>query len=138
LNIVKINVLHTYEEIFNNSIPIELYYKLINIHLSVENILKNFSNPKLGRNQIGDVKFHVTLYFICRLTNKLKPKAKDIAEIDLSKITNELIEEAIENTYIVYDSMGGNNSVAKGKEFVLEVLEQVKNNLQENKRWYKN
>lgn len=128
--IIKNN--NDYEEIFNNSIPIELYYKLINIHLSVENILKNFSNPKLGRNQIGDVKFHVTLYFICRLTNKLKPKAKEIAEIDLSKVTNILIEEAIENTYIVYDSMGGNNSVAKGKEFVQEVLEQVKNNLQEN------
>lgn len=125
--IIKNN--NDYEEIFNSGIPIELYYKLINIHLSVENMLKNFSNPKLGRNQIGDIKFHVTLYLICRLTNKLKPKAMEISEIDLSNVTNILIEEAIENTFIVYDSMGGNNSVAKGKEFVQEVLEQVKNNL---------
>ena len=34
-----------------------------------------------------------------------------------------LIKESIENVYIVYDAMGGNNSVAKGKEFVNEVFE---------------
>ena len=38
-----------------------------------------------------------------------------------------------DNSYIVYDAMGGNNGVAKGKEFVQEVLGQLKDNLIEKK-----
>lgn len=118
-----------YDGIFNANIPIELYFKLIFIHQVVENALKNHLAPKLSRPQIGDIKFHVTMYLVGRLTNKLKPKAENISEIDLSTITEELICESIDNTYIVYDAMGGTNAVAKGKEFVQEVLVQLKDNL---------
>lgn len=34
-----------------------------------------------------------------------------------------MINDAIEKTYLVYDLMGGKNSVAKGKEFVTELIE---------------
>lgn len=40
-----------------------------------------------------------------------------------------MINESIDNTYIVYDAMGGTNGVAKGKEFVQEVLVQLDDNL---------
>ncbi|MGE8340953.1 MAG: AIPR family protein [Flavobacterium sp.] len=118
-----------YDGIFNANIPIELYFKLIFIQQLVENALKNHLTPKLTRPQIGDIKFHVTMYLVGRLTNKLKPKANNISEIDLSTITDVLISESIDNTYIVYDAMGGTNGVAKGKEFVQEVLVQLKDNL---------
>lgn len=118
-----------YEGIFNTNIPIELYYKLIFIHQVVENSLKNHSAPKLNRPQIGDIKFHVTMYLVYKLTNSLKPKAESIAGIDLSTITQGMINESIDNTYIVYDAMGGTNGVAKGKEFVQEVLVQLDDNL---------
>jgi hypothetical protein len=48
-------------------------------------------------------------------------------------MTSDLITEAIDNSYIVYDAMGGNNGVAKGKEFVQEVLGQLKDNLIDKK-----
>jgi hypothetical protein len=118
-----------YEGIFNNTIPIELYYKLIYIQLAVETSLKNFNSPKLLRPQIGDIKFHVTMYVVCKLTNNIKPKAQDIANIDINSLTTEIQNEAIQNTFIVYDAMGGTNGVAKGKEFVQEVLGQLKENL---------
>lgn len=118
-----------YEGIFNTTVPIELYYKLIQVHQTVEIALKNHTSPKLTRPQIGDIKFHVTMYLVCRLTNKLKPKSQEIAEMNLAEMSNELISESIDNSYIVYDAMGGNNGVAKGKEFVQEVLGQLKDNL---------
>jgi len=114
-----------YEAIFNEKIPIELYYKLIVIHLRVENALKNF-NPKLTRSQIGDIRFHVSMYVVCRMTTKLSPLAKDIAELDISSITDDLLNEAIENTSIVYDTMGGTNAIAKGREFVSEIKDILK------------
>ena len=118
-----------YDEIFNSTIPIELYYKLVFIQQSVELALKNYNNSKLKRPQIGDIKFHVTMYVVGKLTNKIKPKAIDIANIDLETLTEDIKIEAIDNTFIVYDSMGGTNGVAKGKEFVQEVIGQLKENL---------
>ncbi len=118
-----------YEAIFNNNIPIELYYKLTSIQQSVEIALKIFDNPKLTRTQIGDIKFHIPMYVVGKLTGSLKPSAQKISEIDITLLTDEMLKEAIENTYIVYDAMGGTNSVAKGKDFVAEILEQLGENL---------
>lgn len=129
--IIKSNT--DYEGIFNTSLPIELYYKVIHIHQTIEAALKTHNSPKLTRPQIGDIKFHVTMYLVCRLTNKLKPKAQEIADIKIEEMTSDLITEAIDNSYIVYDAMGGNNGVAKGKEFVQEVLGQLKDNLIDKK-----
>lgn len=129
--IIKNN--NDYEAIFNNAIPIGLYYKSIHIQQTIEIALKNHTSPKLTRPQIGDIKFHVSMYLVCRLTNKLNPRAQEIANIKFDFMTPELITEAIDNTFVVYDAMGGNNGVAKGKEFVQEVLGQVKENLIEKK-----
>lgn len=117
-----------YIGIFNPEIPIELYYKVIALQLKIESSLKQYS-PKLTRTQIGDIKFHVTMYAAGKILNRLKPRPQDIANIELTSLTDEIIGESIENTYIVYDAMGGTNAVAKGREFVHELLLQLKDNL---------
>ncbi|MBB4118162.1 hypothetical protein GGR32_000434 [Mesonia hippocampi] len=118
-----------YQNIFKESLPLDMYHKGILIQKKVENALKEYNSPKLTRPQIGDIKFHITMYVGCLLTKKIKPKAEDIGNIDINLMTDEMVNKAIENTFIVYDAMGGTNSVAKGNEFVKEVLEQVSNNL---------
>jgi hypothetical protein len=114
-----------YEAIFNDKIPIDLYFKLSYVHLSIEAALKNFDNPKLNRSQIGDIRFHVTMYAVCKITKNKAPRAQEIVNINLGDLTEEVMNEAIENTFIVYDAMGGTNAVAKGREFVKEVLEVI-------------
>lgn len=118
-----------YQNIFKDSLPLDMYHKGILIQKKVENALKEYDSPKLTRPQIGDIKFHITMYVGCLLTKKNKPKAEDIGNIDINLMTDEMVNKAIENTFIVYDAMGGTNSVAKGNEFVKEVLEQVSNDL---------
>ena len=120
-----------YDGIFNDALPIELYHKSILIQQNVEKALKEYNNPKLSRIQIGDIKFHVSMYATGKLSKKLRPGASDIANINITLLTDEIKKEAIEHVYVVYDAMGGNNSVAKGKEFVVEVLEQLQSNLLE-------
>lgn len=128
--LIKNNI--DYEGIFDTKIPIELYYKTIAIHETIEKSIKRFNNPRLTRVQIGDIKFHVSMYVAGRMINKLRPSTRDIAGIDVKNLTESLINEAIEHVFLVYDMMGGNNSVAKGKEFVKEVLEQLHNNLEKS------
>lgn len=118
-----------YQNIFKDTLPLDMYHKGILIQKKVESALKDFNSPKLSRPQIGDIKFHITMYLGCLLTKKIKPIAEEIGNIDISLMTDEMVKKAIENTFIVYDAMGGNNSVAKGNEFVKEVLEQVSNDL---------
>lgn len=115
-----------YEQIFNENIPLELYYKLISIQKKVETGLKEFDSPKLTRTQLGDVKFHVSMYVVLRVLAKIKPNKDDLSKIDLAQVTDSILYEAIENVYVIYDAMGGTNSVAKGSEFVDEVIELVK------------
>jgi len=122
-----------YEKIFNDNLPLELYYKGIIIQKEVEKILVNYDNPKLSRAVIGDIKFHVAMFVTCLLTDNIKPTPTQIADIDISKLNDDLIKIAIEDIYVIYDSMGGNNAVAKGTEFVSETLEQIQNRLTENK-----
>jgi len=114
-----------YNQIFSSSIPIGLYHKAIEVQKKVEDLLRTYSTPELNRLQIGDIKFHVSMYVVSTLTLKLNPRAVDIDSIDLSQLTSELVKSAIDDIFAVYDSMGGNNAVAKGKEFVAEVIEQM-------------
>ncbi len=118
-----------YEGIFDVNIPIELYYKAIALYQIIEAGIKNFRDPKLSRAQIGDIRFHVCMYASARIIGKMRPLSKDIANINLGLFSESIIKESIQNVYLVYDMMGGNDSVAKGKEFVTEVLEQLSQNL---------
>lgn len=118
-----------YKGIFDSQIPIQLYYKAIALHQTIETEIKNFNSPKLTRIQIGDIKFHVSMYAAGKILKLLHPTLQVLSEIDLNNLTKEIIHESIENVYLVYDMMGGNNAVAKGKDFVKEVLEQLQQNL---------
>jgi len=118
-----------YASIFNKDLPIETYYKLLVIQLAVESRLKSNTTPKFTRPQIGDIRFHVSMYVTGKITGKTRPKSAEIANMDLSLLTDELISEAIDDVFVVYDSMGGTDAVAKGKEFVGEVLEQLQSSL---------
>lgn len=121
-----------YKTIFNDNIPIDVYYKLIYINQKVENQLAIHDNPKLNRMQKGDIKFHVLMYVACILTNHLTPNANKVNEIQLENLTDAILKNAVENTLVVYDAMGGNNGVAKGKDFVNELSEIIKSELQQN------
>lgn len=112
-----------YTQIFSSDIPIELYYKVIEIQKIVESSLKDFQPYSFTRAEIGDLRFHVSMYLTCRLTDSLKPRKDVIASIDIEEIPLSVVNEAIENTQIIYDSLGGNDSVAKGREIVAELLE---------------
>jgi hypothetical protein len=121
--LIKNNV--DYLDIFSTELPIKMYLKAIQLHSIVEESLRTYYNPQLTRTHIGDIRFHVSMYLSARIVNKLKINRTDLENLDISLITPEVINEAIETVFIVYEAMGGNNAVAKGREFVKEVIEQL-------------
>ncbi len=119
-----------YKKIFNKNLPMEMYYKGIVIQKEVEKSLKNF-NPKLTRAEIGDIKFHVAMGVTMLLTSKIRISAKDIENIDLILMNEELIDMVINDVYDIYQILGGTNAVAKGTDFVIEVTDEMKKRIEE-------
>jgi hypothetical protein len=124
-----------YKKIFDNKLPMDLYYKGVIIQKLIEQRLKIFNSPKLTRAQIGDIKFHVSMLATCILTNSIRPKALEIANSNTSLLTEKVIDKAIEDVFIIYDAMGGTNSVAKGTEFVKELLEHLTIEIRKGKNY---
>lgn len=115
-----------YDKIFKDSVPIEVYYKLIFMQQKVEEQLNNHDSPKLNRAQKGDIKFHVLMYVVCTLCNNTSPTSEKINNINLDELNAEILKRAVDNTVVVYESMGGNDGVAKGKEFVNELIDVIR------------
>ena len=117
-----------YTRVFNSNYPIDLYLKCIQVLKLVEDVIK-FSSYNFSTTQIGDIKFHVTLYLVCKILNKDRPNHNEIASIDLDSIKKDEINTAIDDVYVLYDSLGGTNAVAKGKEMVNELKKLIAENL---------
>lgn len=113
-----------YKRVFNSKYPIELFSKVIEIQKYVESKIKldkfNFSTT-----QIGDIKFHVGMYLTCRITDHLRPTPDHLLTIMTDEISEELIFNTIEDVNVLYESLGGTNAVAKGKELVSELKELI-------------
>ena len=120
-----------YEMIYDENMPIDLYYKTVVLHKTVVEHLRNYDPQRLTRIQIGDIQFHVSMYVAGKIISSINPTVNNISNMEIDSITSDIINEGIEHVYVIYDSLGGNNAVAKGKEFVKEVLEQLKQNLNE-------
>jgi len=83
-----------YKKIFNTDLPLEMYLKLIQIEKLVEDSLRSYSTQKFSRSQIGDIKFHVSMYLTCRVLKKTNPTAQEISLLDISSIDEKVIQEA--------------------------------------------
>jgi hypothetical protein len=116
-----------YSRVFNSNYPIDLYLKCILILKLVEDTLKN-STYNFSTTQIGDIKFHVTLYLVCRITKKAKPSHEEIVSINVDAIPKDDINTSIDDVFVLYDSLGGTNAVAKGKEMINELKKLISEN----------
>ena len=114
-----------YKRVFTNLYPIKLYSNCIKIQKETEARLKESSNS-FTTSQLGDMKYHVALYVTCLALLKEKPEPKDIESIDVSSISDDKWNTAIDDVNVLYDSLGGTNNVAKGKELINELKTLIK------------
>jgi hypothetical protein len=69
------------------------------------------------------------MYLCARALNKSKPTKNDLEGLNVELISDDLIKESIETVVVIYEAMGGTNTIAKGQEFVNEVLIQLNEKL---------
>lgn len=125
-----------YKRIFSKEYDVDIYAKGVLLQKQVENTLKNYS-PVLSTSEIGDLKFHVSMFIVADTLKKLTYTPNDIKSIDLTLFSTEKINQSIVIVKELYDSLGGTNKVAKSQDFVTAIFGKLGEIIAEHKELLK-
>ncbi len=115
-----------YDQLFRKNGELEAYYKAAAMGKSVMLRLPRV-RPNLTRSEISDVRFYVLMGVAHLLVPKPKTKLdlKDLANVDLGKLSDELIGTASDTACDVYMRLGGTPATAKSSTMPNEVLKGI-------------
>jgi len=121
-----------YKRIFDKEYDVDIYLRAVIIHKKVELTLKTYK-PELTKSEIGDLKFHVSMFTVANELKKLTYSPNELKKIDVDSISIETIISNLQIVKTIYDSLGGNNKVAKSPGFVISIKERIAEISAENK-----
>jgi hypothetical protein len=125
-----------YKRIFSKEYDVDIYAKGVQLQKQVERTLKTYT-PELTTSEIGDLKFHISMFIVADILKKLTYSPNDIKSIDIASITTEKINQAIVMVKELYDSLGGTNKVAKSQDFVTAIFGKLGEIIAEHKELLK-
>jgi hypothetical protein len=125
-----------YKRIFSKEYDVDIYAKGVQLQKQVERALKSYS-PELTTSEIGDLKFHVSMFLVADTLKKLTYSPNDIKSIDIAYISTEKIKQAIAFVKELYDTLGGTNKIAKSQDFVTAIFGKLGEIIAEHKELLK-
>ncbi len=111
-----------YRRIFCEENPLEAYYNSVEIILRVEDILRN-DDCQIPRAHWNNIKFYAAMLVVSKLINPNPHSFAQMAKIDLSVVDDDLINECISLTWGEFETLGGTDQVAKGRQLKSRLLE---------------
>jgi len=115
----------SYGKLFHENNTLNTYFITATWGRTIELRLKELR--KYETSEISDIKFYVLYYLACSKVESLYPSNNKIEALDDFNLTEEEIDSGIGVCYDVYRELGGNDKVAKGKEY----LENMKGKLKQ-------
>lgn len=125
-----------YIKIFNKEYDVEIYAKGVLLQKQVEKTLKSYT-PELTTSEIGDLKFHVSMFLVADSLKKLSYSPDEIKKINPETILTEKITAVISTVKVLYDSLGGTNKVAKSQDFVTAICGKLGETIAEHRELLK-
>jgi len=111
-----------YKRIFDPSFPIRVYLNAALLVKTAHSTLR--AQEELTPKDRNNLLFYVTMNAASILCNARKPSAAQVAQIDLKTITPDVMLQSILEVTPLYDDLGANDQVAKGKE-LLQCLQEL-------------
>lgn len=105
----------TYNQIFNEDYPLDIYFKCASLARRVEDVLRSdicTVDPEHRTN----LRFYVAMLLASRLTGRSVPSLKNVADIDLEQATDALVLDCISAVWTHYSDLGATDQVAKGAQ----------------------
>ncbi|WP_324657262.1 AIPR family protein [Burkholderia thailandensis] len=105
-----------YAKVFSNVIPIGVYRVCATVVKKVSEIMR--SATELDARERNNVLFYVAMRVAAIAVGKRAPTATDIAALDLGTIDDEAVLKSLAAVKALFDSLGGDDQVAKGSQLV--------------------
>ena len=109
----------TYSTLYNKNNPLEAYYKAAMLGKMV---YKNLSlSGEIAPSEKGDIMFYVLYGIVAKTLNKKQISFSELANFDLSVVTEETINAIKTAIFNKYKELGGSGKIVKNSSFVSEV-----------------
>lgn len=105
----------TYNKLYNETNPIEAYYNVARIGKSVQN---NIWQKTLASPEKNDILFCSVYLVTAKILNKKKVSFIDLKSIDLSLLTDNLINSCVDTVYNIYSKNGSTGKFSKSSVFI--------------------
>jgi hypothetical protein len=112
-----------YEKLYSPNQNLDVFYHIAKIGREIELIIKNRCSLEI--TQISDVKFYVLFSVFAKYFKKININPQDVAFMDVSKITEDLVVQTTNEVVDIYNELGGDDKVAKGSELIVRLKEQL-------------
>jgi hypothetical protein len=110
-----------YRRIFSEDYPLELYFKCATLARKVEEVIRSDA-CSIDRSHWNNLRFYAAMLLALRLTGLPVPSVRNVADIDLDKVTEEMIIECITTVWAHYSALGATDQVAKGSALTRRVF----------------
>lgn len=117
-----------YDQIFNPSYPINLYYFCIRLMQRVEQFLKSSDFGEIiDRKTRGDIRFHIASHMAISICNSINPSAKELADKSSNEVDLQIIKTSANRVFSIYKTIiqekpVASDKVAKSPEFKNRVI----------------
>jgi hypothetical protein len=117
-----------YKEVFNKRRypALDIYPNSALLRKKTEKYLKAVESDRLHRNNLL---FYVMMTVTCLVTNNPKPTPVKLARLDVSKIDDSVIAEALRIVRTIYKRLGETDKVAKGTELTRKLKRKLERDL---------
>jgi hypothetical protein len=113
-----------YEMVFNANYPPDTFLKPTQVLRIVEDHLRS-ERYQFSRKDVNNVRFQVTMFVSWLLMNTTNPSIEQVSNLRIEDLSDELIETSIGEVWKVYESLGGDDQVSKGPQFVKLIKERL-------------
>jgi hypothetical protein len=109
-----------YKKIYSGTYPIGLYYVCGEVIRRVEGYLKSHESG-LTKKDRNNLRFYVAMHVVAEAANEPMLSAEELAQFDVGKVQEQLIEASLQAVKGEYDALGATDQIAKGRS-LLELL----------------
>lgn len=106
-----------YEKVFNRAYPIALYLTCALVMRRVDDFVRS-EVAALSTKDQTNLRFYVAMDVACTALGKVAPTPQDVAGLNLTSITDEMIGQAEKRVAAMYQALGPTDQTAKGTELV--------------------
>ncbi|MFN1580772.1 AIPR family protein [Vibrio rotiferianus] len=106
----------SYNILFHTNNSLDCYYNVAKWGRKIEEFLR--TSRDFETSTIADIKFYVLYFATALIVNDAKPTQSAISNADVSELTDDMLNDIVPRVYRIYESLGGTNKVAKGKDFI--------------------